>query len=288
MYQTNFETNIINIHGNLGKKWLEDLPRAIRHVGNKYKLSSLTPLKNLTYNYVLSGFQNIQPIILKLGINGLKQEAMALKAFSGFGAIAVLAESDTMLLLKWVIPGNTLKSYFPSRDDDAVSIVCDIIKTLHTAPLPKSNIFPHIKDWLIVLDKKWNVPIHHLQKAREIRNNLLTTLSKPVLLHGDLHHDNILRNGEKFVIIDPKGVIGEVAYEIASFIRNPVVELLASENATNIINNRIKNFAAILKLPHQRIVDWCFVQTVLAWIWTVEDGCNQQQFQRLTEIFTRL
>jgi streptomycin 6-kinase len=99
------------------------------------------------------------------------------------------------------------------------------------------------------------------------------------LLHGDLHHDSILQNGDEWIVIDPKGVIGEPAYEVAAFIRNPIPDLLQIENQIEIIKDRINCFSTLLELPHQRIIDWCFVQGVLAWVWALEDGCDASYFE---------
>ncbi|MBA2629098.1 MAG: streptomycin phosphotransferase, partial [Rickettsiaceae bacterium] len=73
------EKNIINLYGKKGKQWVTNLPNLIAQVAAAYGLSNLNPVKNLSYNYVLSGFQGNQPIILKLGldIDSLKQEARA-------------------------------------------------------------------------------------------------------------------------------------------------------------------------------------------------------------------
>ena len=110
-----FEKNILGIYKDKGREWLTNLPITVENIANEYNLSDLKPLGNLSYNYVLSGFQNTKPIILKLGldINALKQEATTLKIFAGFGAIQVLAADDGMLLLERAIPGISLKSYFP-------------------------------------------------------------------------------------------------------------------------------------------------------------------------------
>ena len=129
---------------------------------------------------------------------------------------------------------------------------------MHKAPIPSTHAFPHVKDWLAALDKDWSIPDGYLQKARKLREQLLQTSEADVLLHGDLHHDNILQNGDDWVVIDPKGVIGESAYEVAAFIRNPMPELLAQDSAPNIILNRITRLAGLLELPSQLILDWCF------------------------------
>ncbi|BAG40005.1 aminoglycoside phosphotransferase family protein [Orientia tsutsugamushi] len=282
-----FEQNIINLYGEKGKQWLDNLPNLVTQLANTYELSNLKPVNNLSYNYVLSGFQGPQPIILKLGldVNGIKCEAAALMSFEDFGVVQVFSENTGLLLLECAVPGISLKSYFPKNDDEAINITANVIKRLHKAPIPSTHAFPHIKDWLAALDGDIKFPVQTLQKAREIRDQLLKTAEPDVLLHGDLHHDNILQNCEDWLGIDPKGVIGEPAYEVAAFIRNPIPELLNHADAPNIIHNRITLFAELLELPPQRILDWCFVQVVLTWVWALEDGCDASYFEKITGIF---
>lgn len=282
-----FEQNIINLYGAKGKQWQENLPNLITKLANTYGLSNLKPVNNLSYNYVLSGFQGLQPIILKLGldIDGFKREAVALMAFEGFGVVPIFSKNTGLLLLECAVPGISLKSYFLENDDEAINITAKVINRLHKAPIPSTHAFPHIKDWLEALDGDLEIPVQTLQKAREIRDQLLKTAEPDVLLHGDLHHDNILQNGNDWVVIDPKGVIGESAYEVAAFIRNPIPELLNQADAPNIIHNRVIRFAELFELPSQRILDWCFVQAVLSWVWAIEDGCDASYFEHLTKVF---
>ena len=269
------------------EQWLADLPKLIAQLESTYRLSDLKPVEHLTYNYVLSGFQDSQAIVLKLGADtgGLITEAAALKAFAGLGVVKVLAQGDGFLLLERAMSGISLKSYFPAKDGDAVHLVCQCIKRLHRAAIPKAHSFPHIKDWLAALDERGTIPANYLQKAQNIRDTLLATSAASVLLHGDLHHDNLLQHGNHWLAIDPKGVIGEPAYEVAAFIRNPLSQLLRQENAANIINDRITRFANTLELSASRIRDWCFVQAVLAWVWSLEDGHDTLYFRQLTQFF---
>lgn len=281
------EENIINLYGEKGKQWLTDLPLLVANLEKTYGLTNLKPFTNLSYNYVLSGFQGLQPIVLKLGLNlyALKREALTLKAFAGFGTVKVLLENDGMILLERAVSGVSLKSYFPEKDNDAIQITGECLKQLHQAPIPSALDLPHINDWLIVLNKNLDIPIDTLHKARRLRDELIASSTKAVLLHGDLHHDNILHNGNSWAVIDPKGVIGESAYDIAAFIRNPIPELLEHHNALSIIDNRINQFAKTFKLLKQRIINWCYVQAVLAWVWALEDNCDETYFKKLTELF---
>jgi streptomycin 6-kinase len=282
-----FEKNIINLYREKGKQWLDDLPRLVAKIEAQYGLSNLKPVEALSYNYVLTGFQGSQPIILKLGldIEGIKREAAALKAFSGFGAVEIYLESYGLLLEMRAIPAVSLKSYFPDNDDEAIHITAKVIKRLHKAPIPHTQAFPHIKDWLTALDSNLKIPAKILQKARQLGDQLLKTAGADVLLHGDLHHDNILQNDDDWLVIDPKGVIGEPAYEVAAFIRNPMPDLLSFHNAAEIIKNRTKRFAKLLDLPSERILGWCLVQAVLSWAWAIEDGCDTGYFEQLTSVF---
>jgi len=284
-----FHSNIISIYEEKSKAWLNALPNLVSATTSKLDLRDLQEVTNLTYNYVLSGFQGDNPIILKLGLDNkaITREAFALKCFVEYGAVKVLAEDNGILLLERAMPGASLKSYFPYRDQESIEIACGVIKKLHQANISTTHNFPHIKDWLAALDKDCLIPDGYLQKARKLRDELLQTSKRDILLHGDLHHDNILQNGNDWVAIDPKGVMGEQAYEVAAFIRNPIPELLNHADAPIIIQGRVTRFAELLELPYQRILDWCFVQAVLGWIWALEDGCDTSYFEHLTKVFNK-
>jgi streptomycin 6-kinase len=287
---TTFHSNIISIYGEKGKAWIDELPQIISAISSKFDLRDLIEVTNLTYNYVLSVFQGDNPIILKLGLDheALTREAFALKCFGGYGAVKVLAEDKEMLLLERVVPGISLKSYFPTNENESIEIACRVMKKLYQASIPNHHNFLHIKDWLAALDKDWSIPDWYLKKAKKLRDQLLQTAKPDVLLHGDLHHDNILQNSNDWVVIDPKGVIGRPAYEVAAFIRNPIPELLNYADALNVMHNRVTRFAELLGIPAKRIFDWCFVQAVLAWAWAIEDGCDTTYFEQLTKIFDKI
>jgi streptomycin 6-kinase len=98
-------------------------------------------------------------------------------------------------------------------------------------------------------------------------------MDKPKLLHGDLHHWNILSaKRAPWLAIDPKGVIGELAYETGAWIRNPFPELLKWPNPGKTLSRRMDQFAMELALDRERILGWSFYQAVLAAWWSYEDG----------------
>lgn len=286
-----FESNIKNIYGKKGEEWLLNLPKIVVDIGIRYNISgSLMPVSNLSYNYVFSGLKDNIPVIFKLSLDHelLSREAYALKCFSGLGGVDLIAQEEGLLLLNKVIPGTSLKAYFPNRDKEAIEIICNVIKKLHQAAIPENHNFPHIKNWLSTLDKDWNIPDEYLQKARKLGDYLLATNDSDILLHGDLHHDNILNNGNEWIIIDPLGVIGDPSYEVIPFIYNPIPEILSEVNAAFIIQSRISIFAKKLNVSQSRIANWCFVRAVLGWIWTLQDKCDTEDWRRITIILDEL
>ncbi|MDF2549671.1 MAG: Streptomycin 6-kinase [Chlamydiales bacterium] len=267
-----FEQNIVRLYGEKGRAWLSDWPKLAAAWAEEYGLSSLTPLKNLSYHLVLSGWQKELPIILKLGLDvaALKQEAAALQAFSGCGAVKILAVGEGMLLLEQAAPGTPLNAI--CSKEEAIRIACQAVKRLHQAPFPRIEVppvFPHIKDWLLALDQDWPLPPHLLKKARALRESLLPKEGgKPILLHGDLHLGNILKHGQNWAVIDPKGVIGYPVNEVWAFIMD-------MEKDTAYV-------ASSMSLELKSVREWYFVHLILASAWNIEDGAHNL-FLKLAE-----
>jgi streptomycin 6-kinase len=96
---------------------------------------------------------------------------------------------------------------------------------------------------------------------------LLASTESPTVLHGDLHHFNVLRaqRGD-WLCIDPKGLVGDRCFDVCQFFRNPRA-VLPEVNA-----RRLDVFCAELGLDRARTKDWCLVHAVLDACWDFEDG----------------
>lgn len=283
-----FHQNIKATYGKRGVQWLEDLPTIISFLADSWQLNQLEVNKNFSYNFVLTGFQKRQPIVLKMGLNhqDLMREAEMLQAFQGYGGVRLLSQNQVQgaLLIERSMPGHSLKLLFPNDDEEAIQITSRLMTNLHRASFPPRGQIPTVNQWFFVLDNEWDLPIHYLQKARKIKQYLLKTSLQSVLLHGDLHHDNILAHTKEWVVIDPKGVIGEEAFDVAAFIRNPFPDLSLMSNAQNIIHNRIHQFSKYLNVEPMRLYYWSYIQAVLSTIWALEDGLEATNFIRFIEI----
>lgn len=270
--------NIINIFGEQGQKWLNDLPEIIELLCTKWQLSNITPVENMTYNYVAKVTSKTRlPLILKIGCDEkiITPEKKALIYFHGKGSIALVDynEQYNALLLQQAVPGITLKSFYPNHIEHVMDNYISAMQNLHQQDLPIKNNFEHIRVWLKAIDQCNSplIPKYLLEKAIYLKNKLLDSLNKEIVLHGDLHHDNILLNGNEWLTIDPKGILGDAEFEIAAFDFLDETEFSSERDLKKLFENRAETIAKKSNLSLQRIKDWVFVRLILSAAWFVED-----------------
>ena len=100
---------------------------------------------------------------------------------------------------------------------------------------------------------------------------LVNSQRRTMLLHGDLQHYNVLFDNERgWIAIDPKGVVGELEYELCALLRNPM-ELPAFINPET-IKRRLEILTTALQLDYSRALRWSYAQSILSAFWDIEDG----------------
>jgi streptomycin 6-kinase len=116
------------------------------------------------------------------------------------------------------------------------------------------------------------IPRTLVDAAQRVYAELCVTQREPALLHGDLHHYNVLSDRTRgWCAIDAKGVVGELEFEVGAALRNPIdrPDLYAS---LEIVERRLERFGLVLGVDVGRARGWCFAQAVLSAIWSLEDG----------------
>jgi streptomycin 6-kinase len=243
------------------------------------------PLPDLTYNYVAPATgSDGRPLILKLGVPNpeLWTEIDALRLYEGRGCAQLVAwdREEGALLLERLQPGMPLSRLCAEDDERATSIAAGVMRALWR-PVPAVHDFPTVGRWAAGfqrLRRRFDggtgpLAEARVQQAETLFADLLASAGKPVLLHGDLHHDNILDAGERtWRAIDPKGVVGEPAYEVGALLRNPFPALLSLPQPERILARRLDQVSETLGLDRQRLLDWAFAQAVLSAWWCLEDG----------------
>ena len=126
------------------------------------------------------------------------------------------------------------------------------------------------------------------EEARTIAVELFEKYSERVLLHGDLHHDNLLlRTDGSYVFVDPKGVIGPEIFDLPRFILNELETDYEEEDVKH-IEVVIEHLSKRLGYPQEDIRKLFYMETALANIWCIEDGeeVNEEYMKVAEEILS--
>ena len=269
---------------------MQSLSSLVENSKHKWLLENIKLLLGSphTNNQVFSAFSSKYncEIILKIipSTKTFSHEQNALLYFNGKGCVKLLDHDaeNFSLLLESIKPGTPLSKLFPNEDSKATETCAQVIKKLHQKPLRPSLLpnFPSIKSWLNLLNtfKDNKVPSEMLKKAQILTADLLQSQRDLYLLHGDLHHENILQQDNSWIAIDPEGGIGELAYEFGAFIRNPIPLLLEQNDPGHLMMQRAECFSKIFKIETRRILEWSFVQAMLATCWSIQDESDNLDY----------
>lgn len=283
-FQTNlparFVKNVKGLHGAAGENWLADLPRLLGEISGVWSLQIGAPFVNLTFNYVAactkeSGEECVLKICAPEENPPIFAEKKALQAFDGRGAVKVFKYDEIFfaLLVERAAPGVTLAETYAPESVRAVSAAIDAMKALPREPQNK-NEFPLLDEWTNDLAKarKTNFEPRRIEKASAIFKELRQPFETRILLHGDVHFDNILSaTRAPFLLIDPKGCVGEIGYEIAVFLNDLCGWTRHLPEQKKILARAVEQFSGAFDLETAEIKSWAFAQAMLAAFWMYED-----------------
>jgi len=282
-----------------GREWLRQLPETIAACERLWSLRVGEPF-DLSYNFVAPAVRaDGGEVVLKAGVPNpeLWTEVAALRHYGGRGAVGLVAVSEELgaFLMERARPGLPLKDF--ADDDQATEIAAGVMKALWH-PAPEGHNFPTVETWAQGLGRLRETfgggtgpyPRALVEKAEAIFAEMLVSQGEAVLLHGDLHHWNILSSGASgWLVIDPKGVVGEREYEAGSLLRNPYNRIQEWPDLAVRTQRRIDILAEILGFDKQRLAAWNFAQAVLSNWWGYEDlGEVWEEWIGVAEVFGRL
>ena len=194
----------------------------------------------------------------------LRRETEALQLL-GPAVVRLIAVENGSLVLERVDPGTTALSV---PDDTATAAIAEALLALWVAP-PDDCRLPTIEDECQALydrDAVAPLPAELVRAAREALDSLLSDAPEPCVLHGDLHHENLLWSDARgWVAIDPHGVVGDPAYDVGPLLINPWTPAAAA-----LLPTRLPILSEKLDLPLLRLMRWGLVRAVLAEAWKVQ------------------
>ncbi|MCM3691906.1 aminoglycoside phosphotransferase family protein [Neobacillus niacini] len=271
-----FQDKIINAFGSDGQTWLQSLESTVQTYIEKWELTSDGPVANLSYNYVIKVRDSEgTPLILKLGVPNFdtRNEMVTLQVYDGDGCARILKSDPKhgVMLLERLVPGTML-----SEETDERMVLENYIKVWKAIrkPVPKEGATPSLTHWFEGLKRyresgDVQISMEHVQLAEEFFQQVMETSEGPQLLHGDLHHENILLSEQKgWMAIDPKGVAGDPYFDVVSFLIN---QLESKSDPKSILKLRVDTISKQLGFDRGRLLKVAIALGTLYACWGVED-----------------
>lgn len=218
-----------------------------------------------------------QKAILKLTDDDSERNGCELMVWwNGNGAAKVLAHAAGAILLERATGAGSLADMsWSGNDAQACRIICHASSRLH---LPRNASTPALTPllyWFRCLAPAAKKHGGILTHCAEVANVLLSSPQNEVVLHGDLHHGNILDFGTKgWLVIDPKGLVGERGFDYANIFTNPD---LADPTKPVAIEperfaQRVNIVSEIAKIERQRLLMWIIAWCGLSSAWFLQEG----------------
>lgn len=206
--------------------------------------------------------------------------------WQGEGAARVLAWHEDGILLERAQGSLSLPQMVRDGDDrQATAILCQVVARLHAPrPQPLPELIP-LDQWFNSL---WPAAQAHggmLRLSATVAAELLTSPRELSVLHGDIHHDNVLDFGERgWLVIDPKRLYGERAFDYANIFCNPNYGVATDPD---IFLRRVVQVCQLAGLDRQRLLQWILAWAGLSAAWFMEDGEAADIDYRVAELAAR-
>ena len=226
-------------------------------------------------------------VILKILLpDNLDKEIPTLKLFQGenFCKLYEYSLEDKVYIMERIVPADTL--YESAPRNERIKIAGEIFKELHKTDFP-DRTFPTYIEWLEAgkegtknrKDCEGLYP--YLDSAERMLADICQKYSRKLLLHGDLHHENILKNEKgSYTVIDPKGVTGDPIFDLSRFILDEFRDDLTSE-PKDVIIDFVQKLGDSVGIPCEILLRCLYIETVI-WLFREElaegeslDECGQ-------------
>lgn len=277
-----FIESVQRVFGDKGRAWLPRLPELIVQCRAKWGLRDGVICPRVRMNYIeLTTTEAGDPVALKIGVPNpeLFTEMEALRLYDGRRAVSLL-HADIELgatLMHRLQPGTMLWELGDNAEQ--TRIAASIMREL-PVPVPRSHGLPTFAGWVErafrLTRAEWDprelMPRDLIDRAEAAFEEILHDSMGDVVLHGDLHHENILLDsGSGWTAIDPKGVVGPRCLEVGRFLQNQLPDTLTAQRLESLVRERLDVLGLELALPRRTLIASGLVDCVLSHCWHFEE-----------------
>lgn len=233
------------------------------------------------------------PAVLKVlteaGRRDEARSASVLRYYGGEGAVELFAADSGALLMAAAGPRFLKDLSAHGEDERATEILASLLPKLHRArgaPAPElPSLAQYYRSLFVRAAHPGADPL--FGRAARVAEGLLATEENRVVLHGDIHHTNVLEEARgAWVVIDPKGIYGEDLFDYGNAFFNPDDNPALVEQAAR-LRAMAQTFARGGRDP-QRLLRWALTFGALSAAWCYEDGHNPSRRERITKLLETL
>jgi streptomycin 6-kinase len=252
-----------------GATWLDSLPRLADECADEWSLTLEPPFGqgNVSLTLPVSRADRT-PAVLKLAFPepDSAREADALAHWDGEGAVRVLERdrARNALLLERALPGTSL---WELEEDEATVVAASVLRRLWRRSPPEEHPFRALaaeaERWIARLRSDWEAlgrPFERrlVDAAAAAARELVPSQPELVLCHQDFQGSNVLRaHREPWLAIDPKPIVGERAFDVASLLRDRRWAI-----RRDVVERRLELLASELGLERERMRGWGIVHAL--------------------------
>jgi streptomycin 6-kinase len=262
-----------------GPRWaayVEGLPRVFREVGEDWGLVVDGEATHGHGSLVVPVRREDEPAVLKLAFphEEGEHEALGLQRLAGSGAVRLLAADPRRSALLLERLHATDLGSVPVLD--ACEVVAGLYEPIHVpAPPQLRPVTAYLDRWtpqLRALPRDAPVPHRLVEQALSLAADLLVEDGPGVMVHGDLHYQNVLAaDRAPWLVIDPKPMRGDRHYEPAPMLWNRWDEAVGSGNLRVALRRRFHTLVDAAGLDEELARDWVVLRMVLNAVWELED-----------------
>ncbi|RYG34860.1 hypothetical protein EON81_14390 [bacterium] len=237
--------------------------QTIESLARLWDVSLQRRLPGSTCSEVWAGTREGEAVVVKLP-RADAEEAKSLptlRSFSRWGGVEVLASDEETGACLLPRLGHTIDES-DLGDDENTRIFAHVALALRQSEKVEAPSFEQFAaDAFSSNDEVLSEPLRLISRQVETAKEL-------TLIHGDLHHFNLLWGDGCYVAIDPKGILTDLASEVVAWARNPRPERVTPEKT----RRRLEIIADVWGESYGRLWSWAWAGNVISLWWEDPKG----------------
>ena len=236
---------------------------------------AVTPTSHV-YTVMAGGMKVVLKLLTPVGVKDEQPGGIALRWFDGVGSVRLLREDGQAQLLEYAGGDNLVALVKRGEDARAAEIIGEVLNQLHRASTPPDGLWPLRQRFQSLFERagadRRAGSTSIFVRGAAVAEALLDAPGPISALHGDMHHENVrFKAGRGWLAFDPKGVVGERAYDAANTLCNPWGFPELTENEDRLLRNA-DILARTMHVEPGRLLRFGFAYACLSASWALDIG----------------